>query len=87
MALQKEIAAEISRSRIVGPSRCWWKSRAWPAEKPTRPTSTGGYVQPDLPVGQFAEVTITGCHDYDLWARPGPVGTRIRRASLGKPGR
>ena len=88
MALQKEIAAEVSRSRIGQAVKVLVEEPGVARGEADAPDIDGRvYVQPDLPVGQFAEVTITGCHDYDLWARPGPVGTRICRASLGKPGR
>jgi ribosomal protein S12 methylthiotransferase len=88
MALQKEIAAEVSRSRIGQAVKVLVEEPGVARGEADAPDIDGRvYVQPDLPVGQFAKVTITGCHDYDLWARPGPVGTRIRRASLGKPGR
>jgi ribosomal protein S12 methylthiotransferase len=88
MALQKEIAAEVSRSRIGRDLKVLVEEPGVARGEADAPDIDGRvYVQPDLLVGQFAEVTITGCHDYDLWARPGPVGTRLRQASLGKPGR
>jgi ribosomal protein S12 methylthiotransferase len=88
MALQKEIAAEMGRSRIGQAVKVLVEEPGVARGEADAPDIDGRvYVPPDLPVGQFAEVTITGCHDYDLWARPGPVGTRLRQASLGKPGR
>ena len=88
MALQKEIAVETGRSWIGRTLKVLVEEPGVARGEADAPDIDGRiFVQSDLPAGQFAEVTITGCRDYDLWARPRPEGTRRRRASQGKPGR
>jgi len=70
MALQKEIAAEIGRSRIGRAVNVLVETPGVARGEADAPDIDGRvYVDPDLPVGQFAAVTITGCRDYDLLAR------------------
>jgi ribosomal protein S12 methylthiotransferase len=69
MALQKKIAAEIGRSRIGRTAKVLVETPGVARGESDAPDIDGRiYVQPDLPVGQFAEVKITGCRDYDLLA-------------------
>jgi len=69
MALQKRIAAEIGRSRIGRTAKVLVETPGVARGESDAPDIDGRiYVQPDLPVGQFAEVKITGCRDYDLLA-------------------
>ena len=71
MALQKEIAAETGRSRIGRTVKVLVETPGVARGESDAPDIDGRiYVQPDLPVGQFAEVKITGCRDYDLLAQP-----------------
>jgi ribosomal protein S12 methylthiotransferase len=41
------------------------------------------YVKSDLPAGEFAEVKITGHHEYDLLALP--KGERPAKFKVAKP--
>jgi ribosomal protein S12 methylthiotransferase len=71
MALQKEIAAEIGRSRIGRTIKVLVEKPGVARGEADAPDIDGRiFVPAGLPVGQFAEVTITGCRDYDLLATP-----------------
>ena len=71
MALQKEIAAQVSE-RVVGRSlRVLVEEPGVARGEADAPDIDGRvYVPRDLPVGEFIEVKITGSHDYDLLALP-----------------
>ena len=71
MALQKEIAAQVSE-RVVGRSlRVLVEEPGVARGEADAPDIDGRvYVPRDLPVGEFVEVKITGSHDYDLLALP-----------------
>ena len=71
MALQKEIAAQVSE-RVVGRSlRVLVEEPGVARGEADAPDIDGRvYVPRDLPVGAFADVAITGFHDYDLLALP-----------------
>ncbi|MBK9989634.1 MAG: 30S ribosomal protein S12 methylthiotransferase RimO [Verrucomicrobia bacterium] len=71
MALQKEIAAQVSE-RVVGRSlRVLVEEPGVARGEADAPDIDGRvYVPRDLPVGKFIEVKITGSHDYDLLALP-----------------
>jgi ribosomal protein S12 methylthiotransferase len=71
MALQHEIAAEVSK-RYVGQTLKVLVEEPGVARGAADAPDIDGriYVPSDLPVGEFAEVEITGYHDYDLLALP-----------------
>jgi ribosomal protein S12 methylthiotransferase len=71
MALQKEIAGEVS-SKSVGKTVKVLVDEAGVARGEADAPDIDGrvYVPRDLPVGSFATVTINGHHDYDLLALP-----------------
>ncbi len=71
MALQKEIAGIVS-SRSVGATVKVLVDEAGVARGEADAPDIDGrvYVPRDVPVGQFATVTINGHHDYDLLALP-----------------
>lgn len=71
MALQKEIAAQVSE-RVVGRSlRVLVEEPGVARGEADAPDIDGRvYVPRDLPVGEFVEVKITGSHEYDLLALP-----------------
>jgi ribosomal protein S12 methylthiotransferase len=71
MALQKEISAEVS-ARSVGRTVRVLVDEAGVARGEADAPDIDGrvYVPRELPVSQFATVTINGHHDYDLLALP-----------------
>jgi ribosomal protein S12 methylthiotransferase len=71
MALQKEIAAEVS-SRSVGKTIKVLVDEAGVARGEADAPDIDGrvYLPREVPVGHFATVTINGHHDYDLLALP-----------------
>jgi ribosomal protein S12 methylthiotransferase len=71
MALQKEIAGVVS-SRSVGRTVKVLVDEAGVARGEADAPDIDGrvYVPRELPVGNFATVTINGHHDYDLLALP-----------------
>ena len=71
MALQKKIAAEVSQ-RAVGRTRRVLVEEPGVARGEADAPDIDGrvYVPRTLPASEFAEVTITGHHDYDLLALP-----------------
>ncbi len=71
MALQKEIAEKVSR-RSVGKSLKVLVEEPGVARGEADAPDIDGrvYVSPELPVGEFAEVRITGHHEYDLLSLP-----------------
>ena len=71
MALQKEIAAGISRSFVGRTLRVLVEEPGVARGEADAPDIDGRvYVPKALPVGAFADVRITGYHDYDLLALP-----------------
>ena len=71
MALQKEIAASVSASFFGRRLRVLVEEPGVARGEADAPDIDGRvYVPRTLPVGQFAEVEITGYRDYDLLALP-----------------
>jgi ribosomal protein S12 methylthiotransferase len=71
MALQQKIAAEISQRTVGHKLRVLVEEPGVARGEADAPDIDGRvYVPRPLPVGEFAEVTITGHHDYDLLALP-----------------
>ena len=71
MALQKEIAAEVSKAYVGRTLRVLVEEPGVARGEADAPDIDGRvYVPRDLPVGEFAEVRITGYQDYDLLALP-----------------
>jgi ribosomal protein S12 methylthiotransferase len=71
MALQKEVAAGISRSFVGRTLRVLVDEPGVARGEADAPDIDGRvYVPKTLPVGAFAEVKITACRDYDLLALP-----------------
>jgi ribosomal protein S12 methylthiotransferase len=71
MALQKEIAAEVSHRAVGRTLRVLVEEPGVARGEADAPDIDGRvYVPRELPVGAFAEVKITGFHDYDLLALP-----------------
>ena len=77
MALQKEIAAEVSKAHVGQTLRVLVEEPGVGRGEADAPDIDGRvYVPRDLPVGEFVSVTITGHHDYDLLALPKGVEPR-----------
>jgi len=71
MALQKEIAARVSERSVGRTLRVLVEEPGVARGEPDAPDIDGRvYVPRELPVGEFADVTITGFHEYDLLALP-----------------
>ena len=71
MALQKEIAADIGRRQVGSVLKVLVEEPGVARGEADAPDIDGRvYVRRDLPSGEFAEVEITGHHDYDLLALP-----------------
>lgn len=71
MALQKQIAADVSARAVGKTIRVLVEEPGVARGQADAPDIDGRvYVPTDVPVGQFANVTITGYEDYDLWALP-----------------
>ncbi len=71
MALQKKIAAEVSRHYVGRTLKVLVEEPGVARGEADAPDIDGRvYVPRDLPVSEFAEVKITGFHDYDLLALP-----------------
>ncbi len=71
MALQKEIATEVSSSYVGRTLRVLVEEPGVARGEADAPDIDGRvYVSPDLPVGEFVDVKITGYQDYDLLALP-----------------
>lgn len=72
MALQREIATSESSTRVGSRLRVLVDEAGVARGEADAPDIDGRvYVPLGLPVGEFATVTITGYHDYDLLALPG----------------
>ncbi|HYC71154.1 MAG TPA: 30S ribosomal protein S12 methylthiotransferase RimO [Opitutaceae bacterium] len=71
MALQKEVAREVSKSYVGRKLRVLVEEPGVARGEADAPDIDGRvYVPKSLPVGEFAEVTINSFHDYDLLALP-----------------
>ena len=71
MALQKDIAAAVSRGYVGRTLRVLVEEPGVARGEADAPDIDGRvYVPRDLPVGAFADVRITGYQDYDLLALP-----------------
>jgi ribosomal protein S12 methylthiotransferase len=71
MALQQEIAAAVSQSRVGDTLKVLVEEPGVARGEADAPDIDGRvYVPRELPVGEFVDVTITGYHDYDLIALP-----------------
>jgi ribosomal protein S12 methylthiotransferase len=71
MSLQKEIAVEVGKSCVGRTLRVLVEAPGVARGEADAPDIDGRiYVPKTLPVGEFAGVKITGCHDYDLLALP-----------------
>lgn len=67
MALQKEIAAGVSDSFIGKEIRVLVEKEGIARSHADAPEIDGSvFVDPELPIGQFATIKVTGCRDYDL---------------------
>jgi ribosomal protein S12 methylthiotransferase len=75
MALQQEIAARVSQRSVGRTLRVLVDEPGVARADADAPDIDGRvYVPRELPVGEFAEVAITGFQEYDLLALP--VGQR-----------
>ncbi len=71
MGLQRQIAAEVSKSYVGKTLKVLVEEPGVARGEADAPDIDGRvYVPRDLPVGEFAEVRITGYQDYDLLALP-----------------
>jgi ribosomal protein S12 methylthiotransferase len=71
MALQKQIASEVSASYVGRKLKVLVEEPGVARGEADAPDIDGRvYVPRSLAVGEFAEVTITGYRDYDLLALP-----------------
>jgi ribosomal protein S12 methylthiotransferase len=71
MALQQRIAAEVSRSHVGRTLKVLIEEPGVARGEADAPDIDGRvYVPQNLPVGEFADIAITGFHDYDLLALP-----------------
>lgn len=71
MALQRQIAAEVSKSYVGRTLRVLVEEPGVARGEADAPDIDGRvYIPRELPVGEFADVTITGYQDYDLLALP-----------------
>ena len=71
MALQKEIAIDVSRRAVGRTLRVLVEEPGVARGEADAPDIDGRvYVARELPVSEFADVKITGFHDYDLLALP-----------------
>ncbi len=71
MALQKQIAAEVSAAYVGRTLKVLVEEPGVARGEADAPDIDGRvYVPRELPVGEFATVTITGYQDYDLLALP-----------------
>jgi ribosomal protein S12 methylthiotransferase len=71
MALQKAIASSVSAGSVGRTLRVLVDEAGVARGEADAPDIDGRvYVPRELPVGQFAKVTVTGHHDYDLLALP-----------------
>ena len=84
MALQQTIAADAGQRQIGRALKVLVEEPGVARGEADAPDIDGRvYVRSDLPVGEFAEVRITGCHDYDLLALP--PGQRPAEFKIARP--
>jgi ribosomal protein S12 methylthiotransferase len=83
MALQKDIAAQVSAGQVGRTLKVLVEEPGFARGEADAPDIDGRvYVPRELPVGEFAEMKITGYHDYDLLALPKgakPVEFKVAR--------
>ncbi len=83
MALQKEIAREVSQSHVGQTLRVLVDEPGVARGEADAPDIDGRvYVPRETPTGEFLRVKITDCHDYDLLALPKgqqPVEFKVAR--------
>jgi ribosomal protein S12 methylthiotransferase len=83
MRLQRDVAAEIGQGYVGRTLKVLVEEPGVARGEADAPDIDGRvYVPREIPVGEFAEVTITGCHDYDLLALPS--GTEPAEYKLAK---
>jgi ribosomal protein S12 methylthiotransferase len=74
MALQQKIAAEVGKGQVGRTLRVLVEEPGVARGEGDAPDIDGRvYVPRELPVGEFADVKITGCQNYDLLALPAGV--------------
>jgi ribosomal protein S12 methylthiotransferase len=84
MALQKQIATEMGAGHVGCTLKVLVEEPGVARGEADAPDIDGRvYVRNDLPAGEFAEVKITGNHDYDLLALP--KGERPAKFKVAKP--
>ena len=82
MALQRTIAAELNASAVGQRRRVLVDEPGVARAEGDAPDIDGRvYVPLTLPVGDFAEVRITGAEEYDLLALPAGEAPAVRRTS------
>ena len=80
MALQKSIAAKVSERSVGRRLKVLVEETGVARGEADAPDIDGRvYVPDDLPVGEFAEVTVTGHHDYDLLAGQTPARFKVAK--------
>jgi ribosomal protein S12 methylthiotransferase len=83
MALQKDIAAQVSAAQVGRILKVLVEEPGVARGEADAPDIDGRvYVPRELPVSEFAEVKITGYHDYDLLALP--VGEQPAKFKVAK---
>jgi ribosomal protein S12 methylthiotransferase len=83
MALQKDIAAQVSAGQVGRILKVLVEEPGVARGEADAPDIDGRvYVPRELPVSEFAEVKITGFHDYDLLALP--VGQQPAKFKIAK---
>ncbi|MEX2043837.1 MAG: 30S ribosomal protein S12 methylthiotransferase RimO [Opitutus sp.] len=82
MALQQEVAADVSRSHVGRTLRVLVDEPGVARSEADAPDIDGRvYLPITLPVGEFARVEITGCENYDLLALPAGVAPMTRKTA------
>ena len=82
MALQKEIAAEVSESYVGRTLQVLVEEPGVARGEADAPDIDGRvYLPITVPVGEFAQVKITGFEDYDLLALPAGVEPSTRKVA------
>ncbi len=82
MKLQREIAAEVSGRAVGQKLRVLVEEPGVARAEGDAPDIDGRvYVPITVPVGDFADVKITGCEDYDLLALPVGQAPAVRKVA------
>ena len=82
MALQKTIAADVSKSYVGRTLRVLVEEPGVARGEADAPDIDGRvYVPRELPVGEFVDVKITGYQDYDLLALPAGEQPLVRKVA------